>query len=294
MHINYEGIVSKLFKEPLLHFGLLACALFALFGLVSNERPEHLEEIVVSPGRIQALQQSFAKVWQRPATQQELDGLIQDHIREEVLYREAMAMGLDRDDTIVRRRLRQKMEFLSEDLIQLEEPEEAVLQAYLENHADAYRLQTRFSFRQVYLKAASGDAARAETLLASLRSGHSDAGSAGDSLMVPSQFDNEPEREVARALGRQFFEALNETDTGSWQGPITSAFGLHLVHIKERVEGSLPDLAEVRPAVLRDWSSKQRKQANERFFEALLARYKVTVAEPAERDVKATAQGNGQ
>ena len=274
--------MPKLLKDPLLHFLLLGAAVFVLFQWFANPSSDRdqTRDIVITAGRIQALSQSFEKVWQRAPTEAELDGLVQEHIREEVLYREALAMGLDRDDTIVRRRLRQKMEFLSEDLVRLEEPEDVELQAFLTAHAERFRLESRFSFRQVYVNANDrGASAEADALalLETLQAHNGDAAHIGDRLMIPHHFDNEPEREVARALGTQFLQALHDIPLGSWQGPIVSGFGLHLVHLSHRTESTVPALAEVRDAVLREWSAAKRKQANEAFYDTLRSRYTVTI-----------------
>jgi len=273
-------------KEPLLHFLLLGGALFALFqsvgGFVSPDI-EQTDEIVVTAGRIDSMSQYFGKVWQRPPTEQEIEGLIQEHIREEVLYREALAMGLDRDDMIVRRRLRQKIEFLSEDLASLDAPKEEELQAFLTAHPERFRRETRFSFRQVYLNANKrGQSAEADALalLAKLREQDGDAATIGDPLMIEHRFENETEREISRALGSQFLQALLDTPTGSWQGPVTSGYGLHLVHISKRIDGKIPDLAEVREAVQREWTAAKRKQSNEAFYEMLRERYTISVASP--------------
>ena len=276
--------MTRIFKEPLLYFLLLGGALFGLFQQVSDDgfsSAEQLEEIVVTEGRIKSLVLGFGKVWQRPPTQEELDGLVEGFIREEVLYREALAMGLDRDDPIVRRRMNQKIEFLSEDLAALDEPEDAELQGFLDAKPESYRHPSRFSFRQVYLNPGNhGQNAEkvAMALLVKLRSQDAHAADAGDTLMLKAQFVNETEREIERALGRQFLQGLRATESGSWQGPITSGFGLHLVNITERIDGEIPELNEVRDAVFRDWASEKRKQANKAFYEALRKRYKVTVA----------------
>ena len=135
-------------REPLVHFLVLGGVLFALYRWQNPSGAETVlapREIVVTTGRIANLAESFARVWQRPPTQAELDGLIEDHIREEVLYREALAIGLDRDDTIIRRRLRQKMEFISEDIAAQAEPSDQELQAYLDSHSDSYRVDPRLS-----------------------------------------------------------------------------------------------------------------------------------------------------
>ena len=245
---------------------------------------------MVTDGHIKAIVLGFEKVRQRSPLQQELEGLIQGYVREEVLYREALALGLDRGDAIVRRRLSQKMEFLSEDVASLTEPEAEELQAYLAANQDAYRKPSRFSFQQVYFNTSKrGQAAESDAmeLLADLsaqersqeRTQKIDASQAGDSLMIKSNFENESERDIERTLGRQFLEALQETKSGSWQGPIASGFGLHLVYISDRIEGELPTLSEVRDAVFRDWSSEKRQQINAEFYAALRKRYKVTIAD---------------
>ncbi len=272
--------MKKIFREPLVVFLLLGGAMFALFQQVSNDALPDNVEIVVTKGHIQALLVGFEKVWQRSPSAKELDGLIQNYIREEVLYREALAMGLDRDDGIVRRRLRQKMEFISEDLANLDAPEEQELHAYLAAHQEDYRQPTRFSFRQIYFNTSKrGQAAQADamTLVATLQAQDADVATLGDPLMVKQQFNSETEREIERALGSQFLQSLHETPTGSWQGPITSGFGLHLVRIDERIDGELSKLNDVRELVIRDWASVKRKRTNEAFYETLRKRYKVTV-----------------
>jgi peptidyl-prolyl cis-trans isomerase C len=272
-----------MFKEPLLVFLLLGGAMFLLFQQLSNDPMPDSTKIVVTEGRIEALSLGFAKVWQRSPSAEELDHLIQNYIREEILYREALAMGLDRDDSIVRRRMRQKMEFISEDLAKSNVPEEEELQAYLAAHQEKYRPPSIFSFRQIYFNSSErGQAAHtnAMTLLATLQKPAGkdvDVETLGDSLMLKQIFKRETERDIARDLGSQFLQSLRNLPTGSWQGPVRSGFGLHLVYIDERIDGKVPVLKDVREAVLRDWASVKRKQTNEAFYEALRSRYTVTV-----------------
>ena len=270
----------KFFKEPLVHFLLLGAGLFVLFSFLNKGSSDERGEIIVTQGHIEALALGFEKVWQRSPSEEELDSLIQNYIREEVLYREALAMGLDKEDAIIKRRLCQKIEFLSEDLADLNAPETKELQAYLEAHQEDYRQPTRFSFRQVYFNTSKrGQSARADaiTLLGQLKDSDANAEKLGDPLILQYQFENETEREVERALGRQFLQSLRETPTGNWQGPIPSGFGLHLVFIYERVDGDIPELNEVRDVVIRDWTLIKRKQVNEAFYETLRKRYIVKV-----------------
>ncbi len=267
----------KIFKEPLVVFLILGGALFFLFQQVSKGPgfdPGQLEEIVITQGQIEALVLGFEKTWQRPPTDQELEGLTQSHIREEVLYREALAMGLDRDDPIVRRRLNQKLVFLSEDLADFVEPEEHELQAFLDTASEDYRRATLFSFQQVYLS--EEENLRAQEILTQLRDGKIDPVQASGAQLIQFSFNNETDFNIERSFGPQFIEGLKQLDVGGWQGPVRSGFGLHLVNVIERVDGEIPPLSEIRNIVLRDWSAQNRKETNEAFYEALRSRYKVT------------------
>ncbi len=287
--------MTKIFREPLLHFIILASVIFSL-----SEWPEmgflassETEKIVVTQAQIQNLRMGFEKVYQRAPSEKDLESAIQTFIYEEVLYREALSMGLDRNDDIVRRRLSQKVQFLSEDLSSLEEPEEQELEEYLATHADDYRLPSRFTFQQIYLstsKRGESVSADAIALMKELRINDSDAAKRGDSLMVDYQFTDQTEREIARSLGNGFVQSLDELPVGIWQGPITSGFGIHLVLIQERVEAKPAQLANVRKAVLRDFKADKRTQTNKLIYDVMRSRYEVTVEkENPEAKIQKTA-----
>ncbi len=268
-------------KEPLLHFLLLGAGLFLVYRLmprtVGSGEPG---EIIVTQGQIEHLAAGFAKTWQRPPTAEELAGLVRDRVREEVYCREAIAMGLDKDDTVIRRRLRQKMEFVSDDIAAQAEPSEAELNAYLQTHTNTFRVPPRFTFRQVYLNPkARRDATQ---LLAQLNQADSptDTSTLGDALMLDHQFANVSADEVAGQFGEKFAAKLSGLSPGQWQGPIESGYGVHLVLVRERTEGRLPALAEVRDAVTREWASARRLEANQKFYQELLKRYTVTIEAP--------------
>ncbi len=279
----------KLLREPLVHFLVLGLGLFLLFGIVGDLDDAPTGRIVVSTARVSQLTEIFTRTWQRPPTAQELEGLIEDHIREEVYYREALAMGLDRDDTIVRRRLRQKLEFFTDDLVAAVDPAEEQLETYFSEHADAFRVPSRLSFRQIYFnrdrrgKQATPDA---ESLLARLSGASSEVDTAGlgDSLMLPGDYELVSEDEVARGFGGGFAAALADLPLGHWSGPVESGFGLHLVLIRERQPGSLPALAEVREVVEREWRNARRNEAGEAFYRSLRERYVINVERPEEGD----------
>jgi hypothetical protein len=278
----------NIFKEPLLVFLLLGGAMFVLFQQVSNDYQPDNSEISVTERQIKALSLGFEKVWQRSPNEEEVEGLIQNYIREEVLYREALAMGLDKGDSVVRRRLHQKMEFLTEDIASLDKPTEQELQAYLLVNQDAYRQPARFSFRQVYLSVSKrGQTAQADAiaLLAKLKKQDSNAATLGDPLMVNHQFNLATEQEIERVLGRDFLQSLNETPAGNWQGPLSSGFGLHLVRIDKYIKSEAPGLNEVRKQVVRDWGAKKRNQTNETFYENLRKRYTVRVEDHSRNNI---------
>lgn len=268
-------------REPLLHFLLIGAVLFGLFRLLDDGAPSP-DEIVVSQGRIEQLATSFKLVWQRDPTPEELQGLIADHVREEILYREAVAMGLDRDDTIIRRRMRQKLEFLTEDLSALLEPTDEDLQAWFDAHSEAYRIDDRFTFTQVYLSPQRrGDdlQAEAERLLRelSIADGAVDPGTLGDPILLPGSFEAMPRDRVELTFGTTFAKSLETALTGSWAGPLESGYGLHLVLVTERLPGGVPELAAVRDAVHRDWSADRRARTLDQYYESLRQRYTIRI-----------------
>jgi len=277
----------KFLREPLVHFLLLGAGLFLLFGWLENPEGEGNKQIVVSPGRIEHLVIGFSRTWQRPPTQQELEGLVEDYIKEEVLYREARVMNLDQDDTVIRRRLRQKMEFLSEDLVATEEPTEEELQTYLKQHSEQFRIGSKISFTQVYLNAdRRGDDAHrdAERLRLQLTENPRliENPAIGDPFPLSQNFELLSESQVANLFGHEFAEQVLTLEPGTWSEPVKSGYGFHVVFVRERVEGRLPILEEVRDAVNREWVSTTRREAKDRFYQRLRDQYSVTVEFPEE------------
>ena len=217
-------------------------------------------------------------------------------MQEEVYYREALALGLDKDDLIIRRRLAQKMQFISDDSAAQVQPTDAELNAYLQAHPDSFRVQPQFTFRQLYLnpqKHGANLARDAAQLLAKLNQAGGDTGFAamGDPLMLDHQFEAIPAGEVGRMFGEQFAVKLAGIAPGRWQGRIESGFGEHLVYISERQEDRAPVLKEVRDAVRREWEDARQREANEKFYRDLLRHYTVTVEglEPASAKKKMAA-----
>lgn len=275
--------MNRLLKEPLLHFLLLGAGLFLAYSLMPNSRGNgEPGKIVVTQGQIEHLATGFAKTWQRPPTVQELEGLVRDWVRDEVYCREAMTLGLDKDDTVIRRRLRQKMEFVSDDIAAQTEPSDADLTAYLQAHTASFRVEQRITFSQVYLdpeKHGENLARDAADLLAQLNQAGNkgDASALGDSFLLERQFAAVPVSEVAKQFGEKFATKLGELPPGQWQGPVESGYGVHLVLVNDRTEGRLPALAEVRDTVRREWANARRLEANEKFFQSMLKHYVVTI-----------------
>jgi hypothetical protein len=284
----------KLLREPLVHFLALGAALFALSALFGG-RGAAPERIVVTRGRVEHLAANFARTWQRPPTPPELQGLVDAWVREEIYAREARALGLDLDDAVIRRRLWQKMEFLVEEATP--PPSEAELQAYLEEHPDAFRTEPRLSFRQVYVspdRRGDGAATDAAALLARLRAAGPDADVEGDRLGVPDELQLVPRSEITRLFGDVFAARLEGVEPGAWAGPIESGYGLHLVFVREHVDGRLPALAEVRDAVEREWLAARRKAQVEAAYQERRARYTVVIEAPPSSPANvATAPGGG-
>jgi hypothetical protein len=215
----------KFLREPLVHFLLLGAGLFVVFSLLNKETREVPGKIVVTAGQIEHLTISFTRTWQRPPTDQELEGLIQDYIREEVFYREAIALGLDRDDTVIRRRLRQKLEFVSDDLTAQLKPTDDELRTYLANHVDAFGVEPRFTFSHVYFNPdRRGDDLERDVqrLLSELHQagGHADVTTLGDSFLLEQDFKAAPRSEVARIFGKSFASQLSHVEPGTWQEPV--------------------------------------------------------------------------
>jgi hypothetical protein len=285
--------MKKLFKEPLFHFLVIGTLLvFAVFN--KQENAVDIKKIVVSAGDVERLAANWSKKWNRQPTEAELKGLIDSYIKEEVYYREALALGLDQDDTVLRRRLMQKMEFLSNDLADLNNPDETVLNAYLLANGDKYELPARISFTHIYFsldKHGNRIHEKAERVLTDIRAQATPIPRApdwGDPFMLQYDFTLETPFEVARLFGQQFTEELFQAATGSWQGPIASGYGLHLVRISEKVDARMPELAAVIDKVRTDYMFEQRQKTNRAIYEGFRQRYEIVIEMPDTPDTGKT------
>jgi hypothetical protein len=268
--------MRRLLREPLLHFFVLGVALFALYSWLNRGLLNAPNEIFVSRGQISSLQTQFERVWQRRATPAELQHLVDNWVREEIFYREGLAMGLDRDDPVVRRRVGQKIQFIIESVAPTP-PTTAELQAWLDAHAAKYAIEPVYSLRQVYFDPRRHGANLEREIAGARRVLEGGANDAGDSTMLPLEMQSSTQSEVERAFGAEFASALKDLPLGSWQGPVQSSFGLHLVQLSERNGGRAPPLDHVRAEVERDLLQARTEQSNEAIYDKLRANYRVRV-----------------
>jgi hypothetical protein len=269
------------------HFLGIGAMLFAASSVISGpERNATGDAIIVSEGQVAQLAESYRLLSGRLPSGPELQSLVDDFITEEISYREAVAIGLDADDTIVRRRMRQKLEFLIEDANASEEPSEADLAAWLASHAADYRLPERRAIRQVLLAADKrGESVRrdAETLLAKLKSG-ADPSKLGDASMLPSAMSLTTEEGVASLFGEDFARAAFENSSKAWFGPIASPFGEHLVLVMQVEPGRGAALADVRDKVRSNLIESRRDRARDEFHERMRKRYRISIDWPKPYD----------
>jgi parvulin-like peptidyl-prolyl isomerase len=279
-----EGRLHRWLHEPLLHFLLLGVLLFALFEWLGGDRGVMSNRVTVTTAQVQQLVAFFTRTWQRAPTEAELKGLVDEYVREEIAYREAVAMGLDRDDTVIRQRMRQKLEFLAEDAASATPPTVAELQAYLDQHPDSFRVEPQVAFRQVFVDASrDGDAAaRARALLGQLTIAGPDADIAelGDAIMLDPELPLAPQTDIARVFGSEFAASVVALEPGTWQGPVASGYGLHLVLVRERIAGHVPALEEIRPLVERELLNQRRREQLAAMYDELLQKYSVTIEGP--------------
>jgi len=283
--------LKRFFKEPLVQFLLIGGCLygaFALFGAPEEAAGEN--QVRVDSARIGSMISQWESRWNRPPTQAEIEGLIDSYVKEEILYRQAVTMGLNEDDAITRRRMAQKLEFLTSDLASAVQPVEGALEQYYADNEATYRAPDQVTFVQVFFnpderKAATVEDAKAE--LGKLRAaGKPDPATlqAGDRSMVKSDFSSADQADIARDMGRGFAESVMGLEAGQWHGPVLSGYGVHLVYVFEEEKGAVPDLASVKEKVLEDWHEEQREEFNTEFLKNLKSRFDIVIDElPTDR-----------
>lgn len=273
--------VSRVLWDPLVHFVILALIIFFAYRYIGAAGEAEPGRIEVSSARIEQLAGLFAKSWQRAPNAEELKGLIDDFIKEEIMYREALKMGLDKDDTVVRRRLRQKMEFLADASTAITEPTDQELRAFLERHEERFLPDSQIAFEQIYFsREAHGTTLETDVseALKRLRADPKiDAGRLGDPSSLPPVVQASAKTEIAKTFGDEFSNALAGFAINEWFGPVPSSYGVHLVRVTARGEPQTPTLAEAHDAVLREWTNDRRAALEKARYDELLKRYKVQI-----------------
>jgi hypothetical protein len=277
----------RLIRQPLLHFVLIGMAVFAGFHILNKPGPvDDNDQIVVGADVVERLAGQFRSVWQRAPTAEELDGLIESHVREEVLVREALALSLDRNDPVIRQRLSQKMEFLIEGAAGALEPSDRELREYFERDVTRYQQEPQVSFEQVYL----GEKLSSQKVSAirnELESGR-DPASLGGIRLLPGRQPMASRTEIDRTFGKGFFDQIHKAVDGQWTGPIRSGYGVHFVLVTGRRESRLPDFEEVRDAVQKDWMAEKSAALFKGHYERMRAGY--SVSRPDKAAIKQFAQ----
>lgn len=273
--------VRQWLREPLVHFLLAGLAVFGLASLRDQPVDPASRTITISEEQVGRLVARWQAAWQRSPTPAEVDALIRDHIKEEVYYREALRLGLDQDDPIIRRRLRSKMEFLGGAATENAVPDDATLQAWLDRNPARYAAAPRFSFDQIYLGQGDADAlaVRAWNVRQQLRGGAAWS-TLGERLSLPRSTEGADRAAIDRQFGDGFAAGLTALPTGQWQGPISSGFGAHLVRVRTVTATAAPRLIDVRQAAENDWRAATRAEREAKAYQALLDGYTIKIERP--------------
>jgi len=283
-------VSRQLLREPLLHFALLGVVIFGAYRLIAPPVSD-AAEIVITADRIASITAQFsASHGGRPPRENELQGAVDAYVRDEMLYREGLALGLDRDDPVVRNRIRQKAELLSEDAL-TSVPTDRDLEAYLAEHQAEFDLPARVSFEQIYIDPGRHPGDDPTMVVTGVRKALTlgrQPGTLGDRTLLPATMTEALPHDVAAAFGSEFARQLAALNGDSWQGPLTTSYGLHLVRITHRGEAIRATLADARDVVTREWSRAQTARRKEHFYRMLAGRYTVRVE--ADANVARTAQ----
>ena len=273
----------KLLREPLVQFLLAGALLFGGYAFLNRGMPADDVEnpVKIGEGELRWLRETFASQWQRQPTPQELDGLVSTLVEEELMAREARALGLDQNDTIVRRRLAQKLTFMVEDTSRIANPDDAQLRRFHSEHARRYQDAPRVTFSQIYFSPqrrpnAVGDATAALTsVLATAAESEPPAG--GDPLLLDATYSDLDQPAVQALFGADFARVLFGLSTGGWTGPVTSAFGVHLVRLTRLRPAEPRRFEDVRDQVLNDWRRDRERETKAAYLARLRDRYGVII-----------------
>lgn len=272
-----SSILQRFLREPLLHFIAIGGLFFLIYTAVNDIGENPTDTILITPERISQIATVFNQVWNRMPTAEELDNLIKEEVRSEVYYRDALALGLDKNDAVVRRRLRQKMEFLTDTGIYLQEPSAGELETYFAANEQAYRSEPRLAFEQIYLGESPSEDTVSQTLKTLLSEPAIDPSTIGQRTLLPAQLKLSPPDAIDSVFGKGFYRQIAELAPGQWSGPVTSDYGIHLIRTLDGRPARMPLLEEVRDSVLKDWKSAKAKENREQDYAKRRSRYIVEI-----------------
>jgi peptidyl-prolyl cis-trans isomerase C len=285
MSQNSPSLLRRLAGHPLLHFLVLGVAISSLYVWLGERDVAVIDKTIrISAADFSRLGAAWQARWNRPPTQEEMDGLVQAQIREAALYREAVAMGLDKGDPVIRRVLVQKLEGMARDLVELSlSPTDQDLETHLAENQERYRPAAVVTFTQVFIDPDKrgdqtlDDAAEILAQLQALDHPAEDAEKFGDAFMLQSYYPEKDEGRIGSLFGREFARQVFELEEGVWHGPVLSGYGTHLVYVLHRQAYPVPPLAEVKEQVMQDWVDENREAITQKYFAELLARYEVII-----------------
>jgi hypothetical protein len=284
----------RLLKEPLFHFFLLGLVIFGLHATLNSDadtgsRGDPLL-VEISSADIEWLRSAWNKKMGREPTPREATGLVDSFIREEILYREAVSMGLDQHDSVVRRRMAQKMDFLFKDLAEMAPPTDEEINGWFGKNIERYRVPAHTSFTHVYFnrdrrgEKVEGDAREVLAKILSEEIDPSQAPLLGDRFMLQSYYPTQGIDGIAREFGKTFADSAAPMEAGRWHGPVYSGYGLHLVYVHDRSDSRLPELEEVRSEVIRDLMSERREKVNAAAYGEIKSKYRILVEDMPYRE----------
>jgi hypothetical protein len=271
--------MRRLIKDPLVHFLAIGVALFAVSAWRGQSVSAGREQIVVTAEQVAQARAAAAVLQGREPTPEELQTLIEPTVRDEVMYREALALGLDENDDEVRRRLIEKMTYLTQDLADPEPSSDQALHEFYAANPDTFTIPALVSFDQVFFSPGTrGDKLDADATagLAALRSGRAPA-EVGDRTPLRESYDDAPREQVVVLFGDELAAALFGAEPGEWAGPFRSDFGLHVVRLRNRSDARLPPYDEIAARVAEEYGAQRRREANDRAYLSLRAQYDVVI-----------------
>jgi parvulin-like peptidyl-prolyl isomerase len=277
-----QTLIKKFISEPLVHFLVIALVFFVVYDLINPTPLDDDKIIKVSNNRIEQLKTGFEKTWTRKPTAQELDKMVESYALDEIYAREAKALGLDENDGVIKRRLRQKMEFILQDLSALKAPSDNELTTYLQNNKKKYQQDNIYSFEQVYLMTNRTEQEIEQLVKKQQQRIKQGQKPLGDSSMLPTSIVGAITYQVNRQFGQEFNRFLDKSPLNQWTGPVKSGLGLHFIKVSARTAGQVPALTSIKNQLIKDWHYQQNQEFKESYQQKLLEQYQIKINKPLE------------